>query len=363
MVIVFSTDSLGRGGKERIFSILAVHLLNTGNQLFILTKRVDFRDNYLDEYQINVDSIVVYNGFRRFREQIKNIKPDVVISWDGISSAYNLFLYRLYSYKFINGSVRHGVRLLRFSHLFRSLICHLSPYVMANSAAGLRANNLKVGKKSFILYNGIDPKFRNRLSPTEKEVLREQVIPGYKNSPGLVFVSVANFVPYKDYFTILEALVRLNREQTFWYLIVGDGPMRTEIESMINNYSLQDKVILAGKTIKVAQYLFVSDIMIHSSRGEGTSNAILEAVYAGLPVIASNVGGVSETLYPDSSLLFNYKDSEQLYECLLKSGELSNSFKSDSADYLNHLRKFSIGTMVQRFQEILYRVITENSIE
>jgi glycosyltransferase involved in cell wall biosynthesis len=53
--------------------------------------------------------------------------------------------------------------------------------------------------------------------------------------------------------------------------------------------------------------------MIHSSRGEGISNAILEGMYAGLPIIATNVGGVPETVFSESSLMFPYKDDKALY--------------------------------------------------
>ena len=70
--------------------------------------------------------------------------------------------------------------------------------------------------------------------------------------------------------------------------------------------------------------------MIHSSRGEGISNAILEGMYAGLPVIAPNVGGIPETVFPGSSMLFPYKDHKALYQCLLKSQELKASFDPES---------------------------------
>ena len=61
---------------------------------------------------------------------------------------------------------------------------------------------------------------------------------------------------------------------------------------------------MTGKIENVREYLFISDIMIHSSRGEGISNAILEGMYAGLPVIATNVGGIPETVFSGSSMLF-----------------------------------------------------------
>jgi glycosyltransferase involved in cell wall biosynthesis len=243
--------------------------------------------------------------------------------------------------------------LLRFSHFLRSIICFLSNYVIANSYAGLAANNLKPGKRRFVLYNGIEAKFRNVLSVSKRDDLKKKLIPGYSNNPGFVYISVANFVPYKDYFTILMALAKLKDKQHFYYLILGDGPMRQAVESQVSDFNLQENVIMVGRTEDVREYLFASDLMIHSSRGEGISNAILEGMYAGLPVIATKVGGVPETVYPASSMLFPYKDHEALYKCLLKSKELKESFDPDSEEYQAHLRKFSVETMVRRFEEII----------
>ncbi|MBN1599244.1 MAG: glycosyltransferase, partial [Bacteroidales bacterium] len=232
-----------------------------------------------------------------------------------------------------------------------------SPYVISNSLAGLRVNNLKPWERRFVLYNGVETKFRNNLSAKEKEDLKKRLIQGHNNNPGFVYISVANFVPYKDYFTILRSLSKLKESQHFYYVIVGDGPMRPAIEAKISDFNLQENVILVGRTENVNEYLFASDVMIHSSRGEGISNAILEGMHAGLPVIATNVGGVPETVYPASSMLFPYKDHEALYSCLLKSKELKESFDPGSEEYQAHLRKFSVETMVRRFEEIVNTVI------
>ena len=150
-----------------------------------------------------------------------------------------------------------------------------------------------------------------------------------------------------------KALQKLKETQSFYYLVAGDGPLRPEIENHIVSCGLKENVILTGRTENVSQYLFASDIMIHSSRGEGISNAILEAMYAGLPVIASDVGGVPETVYPGSSMLFPYRDAEALYSCLLKSYELKTSFDPHSDDYKKHLEKFSVESMVNKFENII----------
>ena len=125
-----------------------------------------------------------WGKFRSFRQIAISEKPGYIISWDLQSSLFSLLLHRKYNFKFINASIQHGIRLVRLSHIFRSLICFLSPYVIANSFAGLQVNNLKSGKRRFVLYNGIENKFKNTLTKTYREKQRNQVIPGYTEKPG-----------------------------------------------------------------------------------------------------------------------------------------------------------------------------------
>jgi glycosyltransferase involved in cell wall biosynthesis len=354
--IIFSTDTLARGGKERIMAILSSNLIKKEYELIFLTKRIDDGMNYLKEYFIDSNLISIYRRFWAYKRLIKTHKPDIVVSWDGISSFYNLLLCNSCNFIFINGSIRHGIRLFRISHLFRSLVCRLSPYILANSEAGMRANNLKPDKRKFVMYNGVETKFRNNLTQSEIESLKKKLIPDYMENPGFIFISVANFVPYKDYFTVLKALAKIKKDFMFYYFILGDGPMRDEIKKSIRAYELDNRVIFAGRNENVRDYLFASDVMIHSSRGEGISNAILEGMYAGLPVIATSIGGIPETVFPESSKLFPYRDHEALYQCLLKSRELKTSFNPQSDAYQAHLKKFSVETMINKFEEIIESV-------
>jgi len=362
--IIFSTDIIQRGGKERQLFLLTRALLEKGETVRIIAKKFS-NDNYLSEYGLNGIIIKLTNGksgffrrFQHFKEIISKEQPDLLVTWDLQSSLFALLLIRAYDFHFINASIQHGVRLLRLSHFLRSIVCFLSTYVIANSNAGLKANNLRPSERRFVLYNGVETKFRNNLSPEEKQNLKNRLIMDYNKNPGFVYISVANFVPYKDYFTVLRTLSKLKETQHFYYFVLGDGSMRPTIEAQITEFNLQENVILVGRTENVNEYLFASDLMIHSSRGEGISNAILEAMYAGLPVIATNVGGVPETVYPASSMLFPYKDHEALYSCLLKSKELKESFDPSSKEYQAHLKKFSVDTMVRRFEEIVNTVIS-----
>jgi glycosyltransferase involved in cell wall biosynthesis len=367
MKIIFSTDTIQRGGKERQLFVLTKALLDKGYQIKIITKKKS-SDNYISEYGFEKNLVIEINGkgwvqkFQDYKKKILSYSPDIVISWDFQTSLFPLLLYKKCNFKFINASIQHGIRLFRFSQLLRSFVCHLSPRIIANSYAGLKANNLKPGKHAFVLYNGIENKFNNPLKPEGVYNKRTELIPGYLQTPGIIYISVANLVPYKDYFTVLKALNKLKDQKSFYYFIIGDGPMREKIVAVIKEYGLEKRVIMTGKVENVSDYLFVSDIMIHSSRGEGISNAILEGIYAGLPIIATSVGGVPETVFSDSSLMFPYKDDKALLECLLKAPEVFTGFDKGSEEYNIHLAKFSVETMVKSFEEIIRKVFNGSEV-
>jgi glycosyltransferase involved in cell wall biosynthesis len=102
--------------------------------------------------------------------------------------------------------------------------------------------------------------------------------------------------------------------------------------------------------------LRIGDLLIHSSRGEGISNAILEAMFCGLPIVATRVGGVPETVYPESSALFQYQKYTQLLDILLRNDELFGHFDPEDLEYKNHLNIFSISTMLSKFEKIVQKV-------
>jgi glycosyltransferase involved in cell wall biosynthesis len=307
--IIHFISSIRRGGMERQLSTIYKY----SNKDDYSTKIYCFnasKNSYLEEFNVSLDDLILCNK-KSLIERIvftykifKKEKPTIVFSWGIIESIISLLLLPFFRYTFINGSIRHGIVAKKWSHRLRSWILHLSSNIIANSKAGLKANGLKRGE---ILYNGLDDKF------FEDVQLEEKWIKIQSSLAKPVLTSVANLVPYKDYFTVLNALSILKKEGlSFSYLIIGTGPMKPEIELKISELDLSNNIKLIGGTSFIKEYLSISDIFIHSSKGEGCSNAILEAMASGLPIIASNVGGTSEIVHPEFGVLFEYQNTEQL---------------------------------------------------
>jgi glycosyltransferase involved in cell wall biosynthesis len=307
-------SDMRRGGRERQLA----NIVSNTNFKKYYTMIICFnssQDSYIDEYNLQDHVVKLKNRsfFLRLKELnklFKNCNPNIVFTWGNPETIYTLTVKLFHKFIFINGSIRHGIRSHKLSHLFRTILLHLSKYVVANSYAGLKANYLSRG---FVLYNGVDNKFYKLPS----DIYEKHRVLLNTTEDTLVLISVANLVPYKDYFTVLKVLRKLRNEGLdFHYLILGDGPLREEIKNYIKNHGLEKNTTIVGVVEDVYVYLKVSDIFIHSSKGEGCSNAILEAMTAGLPVIATDTGGTSEIVNPMFGRLFAYQDSKQLYTYL-----------------------------------------------
>jgi len=105
---------------------------------------------------------------------------------------------------------------------------------------------------------------------------------------------VARFEPPKDFPTLLRALRMVTAP---WRaILVGDGPTRPGVEELARELGLADWVEFVGWRTDVADILARAQVFVLSSRWEGLPISILEAMRAGLPVVASQVGGVGEAV-------------------------------------------------------------------
>lgn len=356
--IIHVISSLTRGGRERQLATIYKH----GDRQLYPTKIVVFnktKDDYIAEYNIkDVDLIFLKTKKpqQRLHELIgifKQEKPAIVYAWGGFEASF-CFLASPYSPgRFVNGSIRHGKVVFNSKHMWRLFVLQLSKYIVANSKAGIRANKLKRG---YVLYNGIDEKFIHQPTKTEKARGKEKLIPDLAGE--IVLVSVANLVPFKDYKTTIDALGRLKKSgQDFHYFIIGDGPMRETIQQQISTLGLSKYITITGKISNVKDYLQIGDIFIHSSLGEGCSNAILEAMAAGLPIIASNTGGTSEIAGDWNGRLFDYQNTDELTDALKHiMSNPSEREKMGQASFDSINEKFTIPEMVSNYYNIISQI-------
>jgi glycosyltransferase involved in cell wall biosynthesis len=129
-------------------------------------------------------------------------------------------------------------------------------------------------------------------------------------------ITVGRLAAPKDTVTLVRALARVPG-RPFRATIVGDGPDRPAVEAEIRAAGLEGVVELAGERQDVPDLLADADVFALSSRSEGAPISVLEAMAAGLPVVASAVGGVPEIVaHGATGLLVPPGDAAALAEAL-----------------------------------------------
>jgi glycosyltransferase involved in cell wall biosynthesis len=129
------------------------------------------------------------------------------------------------------------------------------------------------------------------------------------------FVSVGRLAFPKDFATLVEALARIEGE--FRAALVGEGPDLGEVAAALRRARLIDRVELLGSRDDVPELLASADVFVLSSRSEGFPVSVLEAMAAGLAVVASDVGGVAEAVVDgETGLLVPAGDAEALAAAL-----------------------------------------------
>lgn len=129
----------------------------------------------------------------------------------------------------------------------------------------------------------------------------------------VTLVHVSNLRAVKRVQDILHAMTRL--EPRVRLEVVGDGPQKGQLESLTRTLHLQERVRFLGRRDDVPEILRTSDVFVFPSQLESFGLAALEASACGLPVVASDVGGLPEVIQDGvSGMLFPSKDVEALAE-------------------------------------------------
>lgn len=142
--------------------------------------------------------------------------------------------------------------------------------------------------KACLIYNGI-----SNMPEDKYELRKEYEIP--ENIP--VLASIARLSEPKDpLFTIRLADRIRNAGLDFRLLLIGDGSLRKDCERMIEELKIDKHVLLLGMRADVRKIIHDIDIVLLFSKWEGLPISVIEAMFAGKPVVASNVGGIKELI-------------------------------------------------------------------
>lgn len=165
-----------------------------------------------------------------------------------------------------------------------------------------------------VLIHGIDTAGVARDQATRARVRRELGI----SDTAVVGITVANLRRQKDYPNLLRAAkVALTADPQLTLLAVGQGPLADEVAALHAELDLGERFRLLGFRRDVHDLMATADFFVLGSAHEGLPVAIMEAYAAGLPVVATAVGGVPDAVTPETGILVPPHDHQRLAEAIL----------------------------------------------
>lgn len=177
-----------------------------------------------------------------------------------------------------------------------------------------------------------------------------------------VLICPAALVGHKDHATLLSAMKRVVQENPQVHLLLaGEGVLRSQIETQIEQSGLQGNVHLLGHRNDVPQLIRSADIFVLSSKMEGLGSALIEAMFCETPIVACAAGGIPEVVRnEDTGLLVPVGDVDALASALLRLLQdpgLGRSMVKRAREFAE--KHFHVDHMVSQYLEIYNELLRE----
>lgn len=375
LVIIYEFPPVG-GGGGRVAEDICRGLVQRGHDVRILTshlkglprreeidgmhvlrvpvgRREAFKARFLDMFGY------ILSGFGAGLREISRWKPDIMhVHFAVPSGALALPLSLLTGVPYILtahlGDVPGGVP-DKTERWFRWIFPFTPPiWKAASKVFSVGEFTHGLAKQSYaidapVIPNGVD---LNLLDPGEITL----AVP-----PRIMFAG--RFVTQKNPVQVVRALAHL-KDESWECVMVGDGPLRPDVEQEIARHDLTDRFTLTGWITpdEVIEWFSKSDILFMPSLSEGLPVVGVQAVSMGLAVVASRVGGFIDLVEPDfNGFLLDEQDDRMGVDALrelLTSLELLLSFRKNSRQ---HAKRFDIQDIVDSYEAHMLAVIAKRS--
>lgn len=350
MDILFVTATLTSGGSERVMSLLANQLAERGHRVEIvnLNKHIVFypihKDVHLSFTEEEAGSSII-RKIGWLRKYVKAKKPDVVIPF--MEAVYCVTLLALIGVHIpIISSERIDPRHSpRLRNILRKIFLPLTTHLVVQTKDIKTFYPKFIQKKTSIIYNPVsETVFHLQEEPKENVVISVGKLDGQKNQKLLInaFASIAYDFPD-------------------WKLVIyGEGRERDSLESLVSSFKSQvsSRILLPGRCETVIEEMNRAKVFAFSSDFEGMSNAILEAVCVGLPVITTNVSGAAELVKNgEGGFVVPIRDEKALAEALRMILQDENLREKMMHANKARAKEFKQDMIVNQWEELIKKIV------
>lgn len=316
MRILYVITKFGIGGAQTHILQLSKHFISQGNDVAVMSSPHGLLEKtvkdigakfYPNDFLSNeINPFKDLMAMKKIKNTVKNFEPDLI----SCHSSKAGFLTRIavrnkiptiftaHGWGFTAGVPFGRKILLLFLEKLASKYCSKIICVSNFDRRLALKYRIALPNKITVIHNGVE------IQSQEKDKLR--------GTREIRIIFIGRLTEPKDPLSLIKAFNDLSSglKSQANVFIIGDGPKRGELEKFIKENRLEEKVKLLGDMSreKVFGALRKSDIFVLVSNWEGFPRSILEAMSAGLAIIASDVGGVKEAITEDCGILIKRRD-------------------------------------------------------
>ena len=248
---------------------------------------------------------------------------------------------------------RNGLPILQNNWRYRLTYTRLVDGIITNTNA-IKSRYLSYGWLSDdfikVIHNGIDTS--QKVDYPRDQVIREYNLPKERKFVGIF----GRLVKQKQHHVFLEIARKIKNElPQVRFLIIGDGPLKQELDDTAKELGLENEVIFISHLSNPFPLYTVCDVVLLTSEEEGFPNVVMEAMLSAKPVVAFNVGGVGELIETDKTGFITRPDNQQEMFLkaieLLKNPQLCQEIGQNARKYV--LENLSLDKMIDQIESYL----------
>lgn len=256
-------------------------------------------------------------------------------------------------------------RTLRRKLFNRALFRRISRIIAVSNAVRddiMRTNFISSPGKVVTIYNGIDVKaFMD--SDLTREEARTQL--GLSGKDAFVYGTVGRLAETKGQEVLLRAFARVyEKYPKSWLIITGKGRLESKLKALSAELNIHEHVVFLGYRTDILEVLKAFDVFVLPSIAEGLPGALLEAMATGIPVIASQVGGVPEILNdPSLGLMVSPSSMDELASAMERLGSMDEVRRNMIGEALRErvLKEFTKEKMISAISREYVTLMNEST--
>lgn len=348
---IFFIGTLTQGGAERVVSILTKYFVNSGKDAEIVLYH-DKEIFYDVDEKVKITVVKKQTGTSNpiknilwLRKYFKN-NAEAVISF---LAPYNIFALAAtaFSKQTVIVADRNDPRHIPSNFAVRKLrdfLYRFAKGVVVQTSFNKAYFSKTVRKKSTVIFNPVDIGEKKALAlRTEKKKK---------------IVSVGRLMPQKNQIMLFEAFAEIHRLFPEYTLTVyGEGEYREVLESKIKELGMQEFIFLPGSQKDLFDSISDAELFVLSSDYEGMSNALIEALCLGLPVVSTRVSGAEDVITDgENGLLCDVGNKTQLVDAIKKVLENKELRDKMSENAVNLCEKLTPEKILSEWEEYILQV-------